>query len=216
MSDAYQIELLPFVPRAVARALGINWYYSAAACPKGHITKRSISSRECRHCVDLKRAESRKVDPDRARTKDREKYHRNPERERFLMRAAYGRYAEKRREYGRTRYLTDPVYQAKAKLQASQWWKLNDINRGKANYRTAKRRAWIKQATPPWITKDQKRQIRQFYIDASCREGDWDVDHIYPLRAKNSCGLNVPWNLQILTTVENRRKQNRMPKEGAQ
>lgn len=37
-------------------------------------------------------------------------------------------------------------------------------------------------------------------------EKELDVDHIWPLKGENSCGLNVPWNLWVLTKDANVRK----------
>ena len=62
-------------------------------------------------------------------------------------------------------------------------------------------------ATPAWLTKEQLREMIQFYIN--CPEG-YEVDHIIPLRGKNVSGLHVPWNLQYLTISENRKKSNRV------
>jgi len=36
------------------------------------------------------------------------------------------------------------------------------------------------------------------------------VDHIVPLVHEKVCGLNVPWNLQIITEEENRKKANKV------
>ena len=37
------------------------------------------------------------------------------------------------------------------------------------------------------------------------------VDHIWPLKHPLCCGLHVPWNLQIITGVENDKKGNKLP-----
>ena len=80
-------------------------------------------------------------------------------------------------------------------------------NRGLFNALSAKRRAQKLKATPPWLTKDQLEEIKQFYIN--CPKG-YQVDHIVPLLSKVVCGLHVPWNLQYLTAKENRRKGNKI------
>jgi len=50
------------------------------------------------------------------------------------------------------------------------------------------------------------REISEIY--RFCPTG-FEVDHIIPLRGKDVNGLHVPWNLQYLPTLENRRKHNR-------
>jgi hypothetical protein len=79
--------------------------------------------------------------------------------------------------------------------------------------RNTARRAAELQATPTWLTKKQVQEIdewhtlskemRRYYPEVPV------VDHIVPLRGRNVCGLNVPWNLQILTFKDNSLKGNK-------
>lgn len=69
-----------------------------------------------------------------------------------------------------------------------------------------------KQATPKWLSKEQKQQIADIYDhmrDCRATTGeDYHVDHIIPLRGETVCGLHVPWNLQVLPADVNMSKSN--------
>ena len=67
------------------------------------------------------------------------------------------------------------------------------------NYHTRKLNAM-----PNWVNKEELRKIYQ-----NCPKG-YHVDHMMPLRGKNSCGLHVPWNLQYLPASVNISKSNKL------
>jgi len=87
-------------------------------------------------------------------------------------------------------------------------------NPGVVNAKTARRRSAKLHRTPFWLTKEQKKQIKEFYIVAALISGlcpePMEVDHIVPLQGKNVSGLHVPWNLQILSESDNRKKKNKL------
>lgn len=188
------------ISRVEAMAAGQKWYFTGEVCPRGHIAKRSVSNWECRACVDARKAAKRAADPEPARARDRA---RQNDTKRAQARASYARNADKRRAYDRNRYHNDPKRKCWQKDQANDWWK---ANKGKKNFMVSRRRAWVKQATPGWLTAEHLSEIRAIYQEAAARIGEWHVDHIVPLRGKTVCGLHVPWNLQILTGSENRTK----------
>lgn len=120
------------------------------------------------------------------------------------------RYAERREEIRAHR----KVYQAEnlehRRAVAAAWQKANpDKCRALAMARLA---AKLK-ATPKWLTEAQHQEIKNWYTKAV--EQGKEVDHIVPLKGKTVCGLHVPWNMQLLTRLENLSKGNRMTEEAA-
>lgn len=99
------------------------------------------------------------------------------------------------------------------KVKLSQYiWNL--ANPGKIRARDARRRAKKLQATPKWLTEEHHKQIENFYLEASRltkkTEIPHEVDHIVPLQGKYVRGLHVPWNLRVITKLENRKKSNKI------
>lgn len=90
-------------------------------------------------------------------------------------------------------------------------------NKHKIRARGAARNAKKYQATPSWLTAEQRAAMADIFLRASNRTKETgvlhEVDHIYPIRGKTVCGLHVPWNLQILPHDENRSKSNLMPED---
>jgi 5-methylcytosine-specific restriction endonuclease McrA len=91
-------------------------------------------------------------------------------------------------------------------------WQARNAARG-CLYRV-ERDARVRQATPPWIDRIDILRVYEEAERISAETGvPHEVDHFYPLAGKNSCGLHVPWNLKIITAIENRKKNNRSPEE---
>jgi len=105
----------------------------------------------------------------------------------------------------------DKILAAKKRYRDKNKEKLNNYikdrklkNRSLYNYYESCRRARKLQASPVW---SDKIKVKEFY--SNCLEG-FEVDHIIPLQGKNVCGLHVEYNLQYLSSKDNRIKGNKL------
>jgi hypothetical protein len=104
----------------------------------------------------------------------------------------------------------------KEKFQArGKKWRAS--NPHKLRQYTAKRRAADALATPTWLNFVQLAQIDEMHEICKAKSVQTGikhhVDHIFPMRSDVLCGLNVPWNLQILTASKNISKQRKFPEQ---
>lgn len=96
---------------------------------------------------------------------------------------------------------------------AANWRRWRREHPARANAISRWRQWRVKRATPAWLSDEQWDAMDAKYVEArqltEATGIEHQVDHIDPIAGKNSCGLHVPWNLQIMTGLANRRKANR-------
>jgi hypothetical protein len=184
--------------RAEAKATGAKYYFTGEPCKHGHIAPRKTKG----SCVECLKVEWEKGNVTRAEyfrqynkltaVKDRKNDWYVANREKVIQTAAT-RPKSVLREYRNA-------------------WKRNNTLQIRAD--TKARRRKHRQATPKWLTRRQKTEIRQLYqiaITMTKTTGEqYVVDHIVPLRAETVCGLHVPWNLRVITQEENLKKSNKI------
>lgn len=134
------------------------------------------------------------------REKARERYHKNEKKSREILRNSYYRNKEKRLEYARN-------YNKNNK----------ERRRTNARFNGSNRRALMAKAKPPWLNDEHMYQIKLMHLLAKKLESEtgkrFSVDHIHPLINSNFCGLHVPWNLQVIPSIENSSKSNKFKPE---
>jgi hypothetical protein len=184
--------------RAEAKATGASHYFTGEPCKHGHIAPRKTKG-ACIECLKVEWAQGNEARAEyfreynrREDVKDRknEWYQENREQ---VIQAAATRPAQVKREYRNA-------------------WK--ETHKVQIRADTKARRRKHRDATPPWLTRKQKSEIRQLYqiaITMTQTTGEqYVVDHIVPLRGADVCGLHVPWNLRVITQEENLVKSNKL------
>jgi hypothetical protein len=84
-------------------------------------------------------------------------------------------------------------------------------NKGYYAHKSAERRCYKLDATPPWSDLEKIKVIYtacQKITESTKKEHH--VDHIVPLKGENVCGLHVWWNLRIIPAKMNLSKGNKV------
>ena len=184
--------------RAEAKAKGAKHYFTGEPCKHGHVAPRKTKG-ACTECLRIDwgknnaaRAEYFRQYNQRASVKDRKNDWYVANRDKVIQ-AAATRPAAVMREYRNA-------------------WKRNNVLQVRADTKARRRKHRI--ATPKWLTRRQKSEIRQLYqiaMTMTKTTGEqYVVDHIVPLRSEFVCGLHVPWNLRVITREENLAKSNQL------
>lgn len=76
------------------------------------------------------------------------------------------------------------------------------------------RRKKVLDATPGWLTAEDRANISALYFlavrESSTTGVEHHVDHIVPIAGRTVCGLHVPWNLRVIPATENLKKGNKL------
>lgn len=180
--------------RKEAVALGAKFYFTGEPCVRGHVALRKVKG-SCLECVK----EDWAVDNERRKGR--------PKTEAAI--AAGRRYYEKNREAVIARASARP---AEEKRRNRAEYKDRNVDVVRADTSVRKRRH--REATPKWLTKQERLQMRDLYVQArkmtELTRERYVVDHIVPLRGEEVCGLHVPWNLRVITQDENLKKSNKL------
>jgi 5-methylcytosine-specific restriction endonuclease McrA len=184
--------------REEAKKTGSKYYFTGQPCKHGHIAARKTKG-ACVECLKVEwakgnetRAEYFREYNKREDVKDRKNDWYQENRETVIAAAS-----------------TRPAHILRGYRNA---WKENNKTQVLADNKVRRRKH--REATPPWLTRKQKSEIRQLYqiaITMTQTTGEqYVVDHIVPLRSHEVCGLHVPWNLRVITQEENLKKSNKL------
>lgn len=188
--------------RATAKTTGATHYFTGLPCKYGHITLRVTQGA----CITCKKEQAARAYV--THHKDWLREYAKTEASRENKRRWY----EKNKERVIAKALARTV-EDKTRYRAA--WKANNPDKVLADGAARKRRN--RDATPAWLTSEDLIAIRRVYAEARQRTKDTgvkhSVDHIIPLRGDEVSGLHVPWNLRVVTHVENSAKHNQLPPE---
>lgn len=195
-----------------AKEKNLRHYYTGKPCKNGHLFFRYTQNRGCLACVAKnpgEKLESRKL-ADKARL-DHSTYYETgkPCKNGHISPRSIKNWRclecrkEKMKKWRKENPLLQKEIAKKCRLKNSH----------KVLARNKLRSTSKNQRAPIWLTKEQKKDIGDVYLQAKLLSSiflqTFVVDHIIPLLGKEVSGLHIPNNLQLLTKNLNSTKQNK-------
>lgn len=184
--------------RAEAKAMGAKYYFTGEPCKHGHIAPRKTKG-ACVECLKNEWAQALET---------RAEYFREYNKSEAGQKAKKGYYERNKS----TVIATAQARPDDAKNAYKKKYK--EANPDLYKELVSARRRRFRDATPEWLSAEQKMEIRLKYrlaIEMSRATGvRHAVDHEIPLIGESVCGLHVPWNLRVITQDENLKKSNKL------
>jgi 5-methylcytosine-specific restriction endonuclease McrA len=180
--------------RKEAKEQGATHYYTGLPCSRGHLALRKTKG-VCVECMK----EDWVIDNEKRKSKPKSE----------AAKKAGRKYYEKNKDVVKARAIARPIEE---KMVHKKNYKQANPELYKALTSVRKRRH--REATPKWVTAEQKLAMRALYLQAQeltrITKERYVVDHIIPLISDEVCGLHVPWNLRVITQEENLQKSNKL------
>jgi len=180
--------------RTDAKKAGVKHYFTGKPCTRGHIALRKTKG----SCIDCMKED---WVIDNARRKELPKSE--------AAKKAGRKYYERNRETVKARAAARPIEEKRTHKD-----NYKEANPELYKALTSVRKRRHRDATPSWVTAEQKLSMRQLYLQAqqlTKTTGErYVVDHIVPLISPDVCGLHVPWNLRVITQEANLKKSNKL------
>jgi 5-methylcytosine-specific restriction endonuclease McrA len=184
--------------REEAKKTGSKYYFTGQPCKHGHIAPRKTKG-ACIECLKVEWAKGNET---------RAEYFKQYNKSEAGQKAKKEYYARNKDAVIARAQARDTATVTKYKTEYKQ--RNPDLYKELVSLR----RRRFRQATPKWLSAEQKLDIRLKYrlaIELSRRTGiRHAVDHLIPLQGEEVCGLHVPWNLEVITQDENLKKSNKL------
>lgn len=183
--------------RADAKAQGAKYYFTGEPCKHGHIAPRKTKG-ACIECLKVEWAQALET---------RAEYFKEYNKSEAGQKAKKG-------YYERNKDAVVAAAQARPDEAKNAYKKkYKEANPDMYRELVSLRRRRFRDATPKWLSPEQRMEIRLKYrlaIEMSRATGvRHAVDHEVPIQGEEVCGLHVPWNLRVITQEENLKKSNK-------